>query len=125
MIGAFGICLVLNLYLVAEYYKTIQSQNRLSEYYELETCEEMEKRFAVDLKKGEIKYFDFGIGTVMGMKDVMESNYNIEYYSMGCSVRSEMDCYNKLADKYLTENYNKSISDVYKETDFYKLLEVE
>jgi hypothetical protein len=25
----------------------------------------------------------------------------------------------------LTENYNKSISDVYKETDFYKLLEVE
>ncbi len=35
---------------------------RYSEYSEIETCKEMEKRFATDLKNGEIKYFQFGIG---------------------------------------------------------------
>ena len=125
MIGAFGICLILNLYLVAEYYKDVQSQNRLSEYYELETCKKMENRFVVDLKKGELKYFHFGIGAIMGMKDIMQSNYDIEYYSMGCLLRSEMECYNKLVDKYLKQNYDKSLSDISKETDIYNLIETE
>ena len=62
MIGAFGICLILNLSLFTEYYKNVQHQNRISEYYELKTCKEMEIRFAADLKSGEMKYFFFGIG---------------------------------------------------------------
>ncbi|WP_024769094.1 FEKKY domain-containing protein [Aquimarina macrocephali] len=115
MFVAFGICLILNLYLIVEYYKTLQTQNRLSEYYELETCKKMENRFATDLKKREIKYFHFGLGSIIGMENVMKSNYNIEYYSMGCLLRSEMECYNKLVDEYLKENYNKSISDIHKE----------
>jgi hypothetical protein len=125
MLGAFGICLALNLYLVAEYYKTVQSQNRLSEYYELETCEKMENRFAVDLKKGELKYFHFGLGGIIGMGDLMKSNYGIEYYSMGCLLRSEMECYNKLVNKHLKEKYNKSIFEIHKESDIYKLIETE
>ncbi len=125
MIGAFVVCLVLNLYLVVEYYKDVQSQNRLSEYYELETCKKMENRFVVDLKKRELKYFHFGIGVIMGMKDIMKSNYDIEYYSMGCLIRSEMECYNKLVDKYLKKNYDKSLFDISKETDIRKLIKVE
>lgn len=113
MLGAFGICFALNLYLFIEIYPYVQIEKRLAEYYELETCEEMENRFAVDLKKGELKYFHFGIGTILGMKDVMKSNYDIEYYSMGCLLMSEMECYNKLVNKYLKENYNKSMSDIY------------
>lgn len=123
MIGAFGICLVLNLHLWTEYYKTLQKQNRLTEYYELETCEKMKNRFYIDLKRDELKYFDFGLGSIIGMDKIMKSNYNIEYYSMGCILRSEMECYNKLVDKHLKNNFNKSISDIYKETDFYKLTE--
>jgi hypothetical protein len=125
MIGAFSLCLAQNLYLVAEYYREIQSQNRLSEYYELESCEKMENRFAVDLKKGELKYFHFGLGGIMGMKDIMKSKYDVEYYSMGCLLRTEMECYNKLVDKYLKVNYNKSLTEISKETDIYKLIETE
>ncbi|MFD0992824.1 FEKKY domain-containing protein [Tenacibaculum geojense] len=125
MIGVFGICLVLNLHLWAEYDKAIQKQKRLTEYYELENCEKMENRFEVDLKKGELKYFHFGLGSIIGMENIMESEYNIEYYSMGCILRSEMECYNKLVDKHLKKNFNKSVSDIQKETDFYKLIETE
>ena len=125
IIGAFGICIVINLYLFAEYYKTVQKQNRLTEYYELESCGKMESRFAVDLKKGELKYFHFGLGSIIGMEDIMESEYDVEYYSMGCILRSEMECYNKLVDKHLKKNFNKSVSDIQKETDFYKLIETE
>ncbi len=125
MIGAFGICLVLNLHLWTEYYKTLQKQNRLTEYYELETCEKMENRFYIDLKKDELKYFDFGLGSIIGMDKIMKSNYKIEYYSMGCILRSEMECYNNLVDMHLKKSFNKSLSDIYKETDFYKLTKTE
>ena len=125
MIGAFGICFVLNLHLWTEYYKSLQKQKRLTEYYELDTCEKMENRFSIDLKKGELKYFHFGIGSIIGMDEILGSKYNIEYYSMGCILRSEMECYNKLIDKHLKKKFNKSISDIQKETDFYKLTESE
>lgn len=112
MLGAFSLYLAQNLYLAAEYYREIQSQKRLSEYFEIKTCWEMENRFAIDLKKDEVKYFHFGLYSITGMKDVIKSNYGIEYFSMGCILRSEMECYNKLVDKYLEENYSKSISDI-------------
>ena len=115
MVGTFGICLILNLHLSAEYYKNSQHQNRLMEYSELKTCEEMENRFAIDFKKDEIKYFQFGMFSIEEMKDILKSKYDIEYYSMGCLLRSEMECYNKLVNEHLKGKYGNSINDIYKE----------
>ena len=111
MIAAFGICLFLNLYAVSEYYKIVQTQNTLAEYYELETCGEMENRFSTDLKNKELKYFQFGIGTDLELQKTLKSKYGIESYGMGCMVQSEFDCYNELVNNYLKEKHNDRIVD--------------
>ena len=111
MIGTFGICLILNLYLVAQIYESAQIQKRFSEYTELETCEEMETRFASDLKNGEIKYFQFGIGYDMELEKALKDKYEIETFGMGCTIRSEMICYNELVNAHLKEKHNDRIID--------------
>ena len=103
MIGTFSLCLAQNLYLVAEYYRQTQSQKRLSEYYELKTCEEMENRFTTDLKNGEIKYFQFGIGFDIELEKILKNKYKIETFGMGCTIQSEMICYNNLVNDYLKQ----------------------
>ncbi len=111
MILTFGICLVLNLYAVSEYYKINKIQNTIAEYYELKTCEKMENRFATDLKNNEIKYFQFGIGTDLELQQTLKTKYGIESYGMGCLVTSEFDCYNELVNNYLKEKYDDGIID--------------
>ncbi len=111
MLATFGICLVLNLYLFAEIYESVQIQNRYTEYALLETCEEMENRFATDLKNGEIKYFQFGIGYDIELEKTLKDKYNIETFGMGCTILTEMECYNELVNNYLKEKYNDDIID--------------
>ncbi len=111
MIGAFGICLVLNLYALSEYYKISQIQNTIAEYSKIETCDEMEKRFSTDLKKGKIKYFQFGIAVDIELQKTMKTKYGIKCYGMGCIVQSEFDCYNDLVNDYLKEKYKDRIVD--------------
>jgi hypothetical protein len=109
MIVAFSICLVLNLSLSTEYYINLQRQNRISEYYELTTCKEMETRFTTDLKNGEMKYFFFGIGYDIEFAKILDDKYNIETFGMGCMIQSEMICYNDLLNEYLKKKYNDRI----------------
>ena len=117
MFGVFGICLALNLFLFIQIYESVQIQKRYAEYYELETCERMEKRFTRDLQNGEIKYFQFGIGYDVELEKILEKKYDIEMFGMGCIIQSEFECYNKLVDKYLKESYNESINDIYRKID--------
>ncbi|WP_299549947.1 hypothetical protein [Seonamhaeicola sp.] len=123
MLGTFGICFALNLYLFIQIYEYVQINKVYAEYAEIETCEEMQKQFETDLKKDELKYFHFGLGSIIGAKELLKSKYKIEYFSMGCIIESEMECYNKLVEKHIREKYKKSISDIFKETDFNKLIE--
>jgi hypothetical protein len=125
MIGAFGICFALNLYLFVEIYPYVQINKVYAEYSEIESCDGMEKRFSNDLKHGEIKYFHFGLGTLIGQNKILKEKYNIEVYSMGCLVRSEMECYNKKVNDYLKKNNDTSMSDIFNESDFIKLIETE
>ncbi len=114
MIIAFGVCLVLNLYLTAEYYKSIQIQNRLSEYSKFDTCEEMEKRFATDLKDGKLKYFSFGLISDNELTKRMKTNFGIDNFNLGCTVYSEKICYNKLVENHIKNKYGKSINEILK-----------
>jgi len=118
MFGVFGVCLVLNLNLFIQSYKYVQLNKIYTEYTKLETCEEMENRFYIDLRNREIKYFQFGIAHNYDVEKILKEKYNIYTFGMGCMVRSEMECYNELVDKHLKENHNKSISDIYKESNF-------
>ena len=111
MIGAFGISLALNLYLVTQIYETAQTNKIYAEYSEIETCEEMEKRFTTDLNNGEIKYFQFGIGYDIELAKTLKEKYKIESIGMGCTIQSEYDCYNKLVNEYLKEKHNDGIID--------------
>ena len=79
MIGTFGICFALNLYLFVEIYPYVQINKEYAEYSEIESCDGMEKRFANDLKNGEIKYFHFGLGTLIGQNKILkEKTFQIE-----------------------------------------------
>ena len=109
MIGAFGICLIFNLHIWTEYYKSVQRQNRLAEYYELDTCTKMKDRFLIDLENQELKFFQFGIGSDWELHKTLESKYGIEAFGMGCSVQYEFECYNELVKNYLKEKYNDSV----------------
>ena len=111
MIYTFGTCLVLNIYLVTEYYQMKQSRITLSEYLKLRTCDMMENRFATDLKNGEIKYFQFGMGTDLQLQKTLKAKYGIESFGMGCCGLPNMECYNNLVNEYLKRKYNDKIVD--------------
>lgn len=111
MLGAFGICFALNLYLFIEIYPYVQIGKIYAEYSEIETCEEMEKRFAADLKNGKIIYFQFGIGYDNELAKTLKEKYKIQTIGMGCIIQSEMQCYNKLVSNHLKEKYKDEIID--------------
>jgi hypothetical protein len=56
-----------------------------------------------DLKKGEIKYLQFGITTDLELQKTLKTKYGIECYRMGC--------YNDLVNNYLKEKFNDRIVD--------------
>ncbi len=114
IIGTFSLCMAQNLYLVAEYYREIQSQNRLSEYHELETCEEMENRFETDLKDRKLKYFSFGLAADEKYSKRMKTELGIENFNLGCTVYSEKICYNKLVENHIKKKYGKTINEILK-----------
>ncbi|AQS94014.1 hypothetical protein BXQ17_08030 [Polaribacter sp. BM10] len=117
MIGIFGICFALNLYIFPRVYENAQANDLYYEYSEIKTCEGMEKRFLKDLQNGEIKYFQFGIGYDIKLHKILENEYNIEMFGMGCMIQSKFECYNKSVNKYLKESHNKTINDIYREID--------
>ena len=114
-IGLVFISLAINSYVGFYKYQMNKRNKILSEYYELKTCKEMETRFTSDLKKGEIKYFFFGIGYDTELANILDDKYKIETFGMGCLIKSEMICYNELVDKFLKEKYSNSINGIYKE----------
>jgi len=111
MVVAFGICLGLNLYVVAQIYEIVQTQNTIAEYYKLKTCGEMETRFYIDLKNADLKYFQFGIGTNLELQKTLKSKYGIKSFGMGCLVHPKFKCYNELVNNYLKEIHNDGIVD--------------
>ncbi|WP_397362264.1 hypothetical protein [Olleya sp. R77988] len=111
MLGAFGICFAINLFLFIEIYPYVQIGKLYAEYSEIETCGEMEKRFATDLKNEEIVYFQFGIGYDIELVETLKEKYKIQSIGMGCTIQSEKECYNKLVNEYLKEKHNDGIID--------------
>ncbi len=111
MLASFTICFGLNLYIFPRVYENVRINKVYAEYSEIETCEEMEKRFATDLKNNKIVYFQFGIGYDVELAKTLENKYKIQSFGMGCTIQSEKECYNKLVNEYLKEKYNDGIID--------------
>ena len=113
IIGFFFISLAINSYVRFYKYQMNKTHKIIAEYYELKTCKEMENRFATDLKKGEVKYFQFGIGYDIELAKLLNEKYEIRTFGMGCLVPigTKIKCYNNLVNEYLTENYNDRIVD--------------
>lgn len=112
----FGLSLVINLFLLYDYYNMIKEGKEFEEYTAIKSCKEMEMRFQEDVKKGKIKYFEFGMGTIIGFKETLK-NYDITSYGMGCILYSEMKCYNKLVEEYFEKTYDKPFRHIYQEVD--------
>lgn len=111
MIAVFSISLALNLYIFPQIYESVQINKKYAEYSEIKTCNEMEKRFLVDLKNEEIFYFQFGIGYDIELAKTLMKKYKIESIGMGCLIQPEMECYNQLVNNYLKEKHNDGIID--------------
>ncbi len=91
-----SIFLILNLSLVKDVIAYEYESYRLSEVYEMDSCEKAEIQFAKDLKNGELKFFIFGIGTNPEVHRKLKEDYNLEVFYMGCIILSSYECYNKL-----------------------------
>tara|TARA_R110001583_G_scaffold20111_1_gene77971 strand:- start:3020 stop:3574 length:555 start_codon:yes stop_codon:yes gene_type:complete len=113
-ISTLCISIFFNLRLAKENYNGIQYYNRISEYHELETCEEMENRFRTDLKNNKIVYFSFGLVSDEEFTEKMKSQFGIENFNLGCTVYSEKICYNKLVEQHIEKKYGKSINGLLK-----------
>jgi len=109
MLFAFSISLILSLYLSYQYYEWSNYQERLNEYEQIETCDDLKERFKVDLEKNALKYFDYGIFGNVELQQKLKNEYNIESFGMGCLVDMKQKCYNKLVNEYLIKKYNDSI----------------
>ncbi|WP_405207184.1 hypothetical protein [Aquimarina sp. LLG6339-5] len=112
MIGTFGICFALNSYLFIEIYPYVQINKISDEYYFIESCEEIESRFATDLKNGEIKYFQFinGDDYNIELENTLKNKYKIQTFEMGI-MQPKLEYYNQLVNAYLKEKYNNEIID--------------
>jgi len=111
MIAAFTISLALNLYIFPRVYRGVQINRIYYEYSDIETCEEMEKRFATDLENSKIFYFQFGSGYDVELAKTLKKKYKIQSIGMLSTMQSEKECYNKLVNEYLKEKYNDDIID--------------
>ncbi len=70
----------------------------------------MKKRFAEDLKNGELKYFVFSIGGDEEWDKKLKDEYKVKSILMGCtSFPSELDCYNYEVRQYLKSKYKFDI----------------
>ncbi|WP_459209652.1 FEKKY domain-containing protein [Aquimarina rhabdastrellae] len=108
MLVGFGISFILNLSVTFQIYEFKRIQKKLSIYRDLETCEEMENRFLIDLKNDEIKFFQFGIGYDEELEKSLKK-YNIESFGMGCIIQWKMICYNNLVDDYIIRKYKDTL----------------
>lgn len=111
ILGTFGICLALNLYIFPQIYESVKVNKKYAEYSEIDTCEEMEKRFAADVKNEEIFYFQFGLGYDIELAKTLKEKYKIQTIGMGCLIQSEMECYNELVNNHLKKKFNDRIID--------------
>ena len=107
----FGISLILNLYIFPGIYESVQLNELYAEYSDIETCDEMEKRFLIDLKNEQFIYFQFGIGYDIELAETLEKKYKIKSIGMGCIIDSEMMCYNRLLNHHLKEKYDDRVID--------------
>ena len=90
-------------------YRRIKYYDRLSEYYSLESCEDMQQRFERDLKNDELKYFTYNIHDVTKLSENLKSEYSIENFFVGDIVVKDMGCYNALVEKYLRDSFDVDI----------------
>jgi len=111
MLASFILSLGLNLYIFPRVYENVRINKIYAEYSEIETCEEMERRFTSDLKNEKIKYFQFGIAYDAELAETLKNKYKIQSIGMGCTIQSEKECYNKLVNEYLKEEYKDGIID--------------
>ena len=109
MLVSFSLSLFLGVIVTYQHFDLKRQQAVLNEYDQIETCDGLKERFEVDLKKNELKYFDFGMFGDVDLRRELKKKYNIESFGMGCLVDIKAKCYNGLVNEYLIEKYNDSI----------------
>ncbi|MCF8714481.1 hypothetical protein JM658_06510 [Joostella atrarenae] len=108
---AFGIALIalsLTVNLTFEHYSIERYEKTLTEYHEL-SCEQMNKRFANDLKNDELKYFSGGFAGTGNLTQNLKK-YDVENFDLGCTLYGNLMCYSELVSEYLKEKENVQIA---------------
>ena len=87
--------------------------NKIQEEYATKDCNLALEKFTKDKKNNSFKYFSYGFVDSSVLHENLEK-YNIENIFQGCSIDGNYYCYNNLVEKYLLEEYNIKIADLYK-----------
>lgn len=104
VIISFCISMFFNLRLAKDNYDRIQCLNGISEYFqyfEIESCSKIEKRFEADLINGEVKYFQDEYDSNLGFEERLRDKHSIELIGISCTRFTSMDCYNDLVKDYI------------------------
>ncbi|WP_298321335.1 hypothetical protein [uncultured Aquimarina sp.] len=107
-LGIATICLIITVDLTLNHFSIERYKNTLTEYHEL-SCEQMKERYAVDLKKNELKYFSGGFtGTGNLTKNLKK--YDIQNFDLGCTIYGNLMCYSELVAEYLKKKESIEIA---------------
>ncbi len=82
-----------------------------SEYSQL-SCDELKKRFEIDLKDNDLKYFSGGMFHDLDWSEILKENDITELYQ-GCMVNLKLECYSDLVNDYLEKEKNINIKELY------------
>lgn len=112
------VSLAFNIRPFIKYYEYHKGSVTIEKYLNIKSDNKIKQQFYSDLENDNIKYFQFGIGVDIGLKETLKENYNIQSFGMGCMVESNLNYYNKLVEEeYLKKKYHKSIDEIYKEVE--------
>ena len=96
-----------NVRLAKSNFNRIQCNKSLTEYYdyfEVDSCVEITKKFKQDVINQEIKYFQKEYNPNKEFEERIRDQYGIELIAASCTQFTSMTCYNELVKDYIAKN---------------------
>lgn len=110
LVGVLSICFILYLYECVLFYQGSKLEEKVKTYETL-SCEELEKRFEIDLENDEIMYFSYGLGYNEELHRELDEKYDIIFLHMGDIISTHLPCYNDKVNEYLKRKYDDDLLD--------------
>lgn len=105
-ISFLSLSIFFNLRLAKANFNRIQCNKSLIEYYdyfEVDSCVEITKKFKQDVINEEIKYFQKEHNSDKEFEEIIRDHYGIELIAASCTQFTSITCYNELVKDYIAK----------------------